>query len=200
MKILVIGGNGLIGSSVVKELSARHEVLVAGRHSGDFTCDISSEESLRSMFANTGKLDAIVVTTGNVHWEEFSKMNAAKYQIGLNNKLMGQVNTVLIGTAFLNPGGSFTLTSGIINCDPIKAGSSASMVNGALDSFVKAAAIELTPGIRINVVSPTVILEAMPKYAPFFRGYQPVPAAIAALAYSKSVEGLQTGQVYRVGY
>jgi hypothetical protein len=53
-------------------------------------------------------------------------------------------------------------------------------------------------GLRINAVSPGVITEAMPDYAPFFRGFEPVPAARAALAYAKSVEGAQTGQVYRV--
>lgn len=70
------------------------------------------------------------------------------------------------------------------------------MVNGAIDSFVKAASIEMTRGLRINAVSPTVILESMPKFAPFFRGFKPAPATSAALAYSKSVEGLQTGQIY----
>jgi len=43
-----------------------------------------------------------------------------------------------------------------------------------------------------------VIEEAMGDYAPSFRGFEPVPAARAALAYAKSVEGAQTGQVYRV--
>ena len=74
------------------------------------------------------------------------------------------------------------------------------MVNGALEGFVRAAAIELPRQIRINAVSPTVIAEAMEIYAPFFRGFDAVPAAKAALAYSKSVEGLQTGKVYPVLY
>ncbi len=72
------------------------------------------------------------------------------------------------------------------------------MVNGAVNAFVAAAAIEMPRGQRINVVSPGVIEEAMGDYAPFFRGFEPVPAARAALAYAKSVEGAQTGQVYRV--
>ncbi len=72
------------------------------------------------------------------------------------------------------------------------------MVNGALEAFVRAAAIELSRGIRINLVSPTVLVESMAAFGAFFRGFDPVPAARAALAYSRSVEGLQTGQVYRV--
>ncbi|MNG30548.1 short chain dehydrogenase [compost metagenome] len=52
--------------------------------------------------------------------------------------------------------------------------------------------------MRINSVSPTVIEESLPGYAPYFRGYKAVPAALAALAYAKSAEGAQTGQTYRV--
>jgi NAD(P)-dependent dehydrogenase (short-subunit alcohol dehydrogenase family) len=72
------------------------------------------------------------------------------------------------------------------------------MINGAVEGFVRAAAIELPRGLRINVVSPNVLTEAMGAYAPYFRGFEPVPAARAALAFSRSVEGAQTGQIYKV--
>ena len=48
------------------------------------------------------------------------------------------------------------------------------------------------------MVSPTILEESMPSYEAYFRGFEPIPARRAALAYVKSVEGLQTGQVYRV--
>ena len=105
---------------------------------------------------------------------------------------------VLIGRALLPDSGSFTLTTGILDSDPIRQGSSASMVNGAVNAFVMAAAIEMPARQRINAVSPGVITEAMGDYAPYFRGFEPVPAARAALAYAKAVEGAQTGQVIRV--
>ncbi|MCY1558821.1 hypothetical protein D9M68_957900 [compost metagenome] len=105
---------------------------------------------------------------------------------------------MLIGREFANDGASFTLTSGVLSHDPIRYGASASMVNGAIDSFVRSAALELPRGMRINSVSPTVVEEALPGYGPYFRGYKAVPAADAALAYAKSVEGAQTGQTYRV--
>ena len=125
-------------------------------------------------------------------------MTDADSRVGLNDKLMGQVNLALLGREFLNDGGSITLTSGVLSHDPIRAGSSASMVNGAIDAFVRAAAIELPRGLRINSVSPGVLLESMPAYGPFFRGHEPVPGARVALAYSKSVEGARTGQVFEV--
>lgn len=199
MKVIVVGGTGTIGKAVVKELSQRHTVIIAGHQSGDIKVDITDKKSIEAMYETAGKIDAVIATTGEVHFGDFSEMTDELYRIGLNSKLMGQVNLVLLGIPYLNAAGSFTLTSGILSGDPIRYGSSASMVNGALDSFVKAAAIEMPNSMRINVVSPTVITESLEGYAPYFRGFESVSAARAALAYSKSVEGLQTGQIYKVG-
>ncbi|KTC67747.1 short chain dehydrogenase [Legionella birminghamensis] len=198
-RVLVIGGSGVLGRAVVEELSIRHEIIQANYSSGDIRVDITDKESIIALFRKINKIDAVVLTTGNVHFGDFAEMSDKEYEIGLRSKLMGQVNTVLIGRNHLNEQGSFTLTSGILSQDPIRYGSSASMVNGALESFTIAAAIEMPNCIRINCVSPTVITESMDAYGPFFRGYKSVSSAEAALAYSKSVEGLQTGQIYRVG-
>lgn len=198
MRIIVVGGTGTIGSAIVKELSGRHQVFSAGRNSGELRCDITSAESIRKMYTQAGTFDAVVCASGHVVFDDFEKMDATKYLVGLNDKLMGQVNLVLIGRSLIQDRGSFTLTSGILSRDPIRAGSSASMVNSAIHGFVIGAAIEMPRQIRINAVSATVITEAMDKFAPYFRGYESIPAARAALAYSKSVEGLQTGQIYEV--
>lgn len=126
-------------------------------------------------------------------------MTSELYQIGLNSKLLGQVNVVLQGIKYLNEGGSFTLTSGSANRDPYKQGSGPAMVNGAIDGFVKVAAIELPKHLRINAVSPSILTESMKNYADYFRGFKPVPAEEVAIAYSKSIEGAQTGKIYSVG-
>lgn len=198
MKIVVIGATGVIGRAIVNELRSRHELISVGHSSGDIQVDILNEVSIRAMYEKIGGMDAVVLSTGSVHFGALDQMTAQSYQIGLASKLMGQVNVVLMGLSYLKDGGSFTLTSGILNRDPIQYGSSAAMVNGAIDGFVKSAAIELPRGIRINAVSPTVLAESMENYAPYFRGYEPVSGARVALAYSKSVEGLQTGQIYCV--
>jgi NAD(P)-dependent dehydrogenase (short-subunit alcohol dehydrogenase family) len=198
MKIIVVGAQGTIGSAVVNELSARHQIIKVGRSSGDFQCDIKDTKSIHSLFKAIGPFDALVSCAGNVHFAPFAEMNYENYQVGLQDKLMGQVNLVLIGREYIHEKGSFTITSGILSNDPILAGSSASMVNGAIDSWVKAAAIELPKHLRINAVSPTIVTESLDDVAPFFRGFEAVPASRVALAYSKSVEGLQTGQIYKV--
>lgn len=199
MKILLIGAHGTIGSAVAEELGQRHEIIKIGRNSGDLHVDISDSASIRQLFEQTGKFDALVCAAGNVNFMPLGEMSEKDFALGLQDKLMGQVNLVLIGREYANDGASFTLTSGILNRDPIRSGASASLVNGAIDGFVKAAAIELPRGLRVNSVSPNVLVEAMGSYAPYFRGFKPVPAADVALAYAKSVEGLQTGQTYYVG-
>ncbi|MCU0585138.1 MAG: short chain dehydrogenase, partial [Desulfobacterales bacterium] len=198
MKILIVGAAGTIGRAVTAELGQRHEIIPAGRASGDVRMDITDSSSIRAAFEKVGAVDAVVSAAGKVKFAAFGEMEAADYAIGLKDKLMGQVNLVLIGRRYLVEGGSFTLTTGVLDSDPIRMGTSASMVNGAINAFVMAAAIEMPRGLRINAVSPGVIAEAMKDYAPFFRGFEPVPAARAALAYARSVEGAQTGKVYRV--
>ena len=198
MKVVIIGATGTIGRAVVDELSSRHEIIKVGRKSGDVNVDINSAESITQMYETIGSFDALVSTTGNVHFGDLNQMSEADYYVGIKDKLMGQVNLVLIGKKYINDAGSFTLTSGILSHDPINYGSSASMVNGAIDGFVIGAAIELPKGIRINSVSPGMVLESIDIYGDFFRGHEPVPAKRVALAFSKSVEGLLNGKVFQV--
>lgn len=198
MRIILIGASGTIGKAVYQELKGRHEIITAGRNSGDLTIDISDESSIRAAFQKVGSFDAVISCAGHAKWAPLADMTAKDYDIGLNDKLMGQVNLVLIGREFINDGGSFTLTTGVTDHDPIPMASSASMVACALSGFAMAAAIELEKGLRINIVSPGVIEEAMDVFAPYFRGHNPVPAARAALGYAKSVEGRQTGQTFRI--
>ncbi|HEV2614553.1 MAG TPA: short chain dehydrogenase [Gammaproteobacteria bacterium] len=201
MKIIVVGGTGTIGKAVVKELAKRHTVVTVGHNSGELRADIHDVKSIEKMYQaveKTGKFDAVISTTGNLHFAPISEFTEKEYEVGLKSKLMGQVNLVLIGQKYINDNGSFTLTSGILSHEPVRLGTSGSMVNSALNGFVIGAAIELQRNIRINVVSPTVLTESMDKYADFFYGFEPAPASRVALAYSKSVEGAQTGQVYNV--
>ena len=127
-----------------------------------------------------------------------ARIEQSSYGLGLADKLMGQVNLALAARDRLRAGGSITLIAGVLAQAPIAAGSSASMVNAAIEAFVMAAAVEMPLGLRINAVSPTVFEESMAEYGPFFRGFDPVPVARAARAFSRSVEGLETGKTYRV--
>ncbi|MNN83023.1 short chain dehydrogenase [compost metagenome] len=104
----------------------------------------------------------------------------------------------LLGQHHLNEGGSITLTTGILTEQPIAQGANATAVNAAVEGFVRAAALELPRGLRINAVSPSVLLEAWDSYADFFPGFEAVTAARAALAYQRSIDGIANGQVFKV--
>ena len=203
LRILVIGASGTLGRAVVAELAPRHDIIPAGSKSGDIRIDIADPDSIVTGLKAAGALDAIVCAAGAVNFAPLGSIQPARieqspYGLGLANKLMGQINLALAARDHLNDGGSITLIAGILSEVPIAAGSSASMVNGALEAFAMAAAIEMPRGIRINAVSPTVFEESMAAYGPFFRGFYPAPVARAARAFSRSVEGLETGKTYRV--
>ena len=57
--------------------------------------------------------------------------------------------------------GSFTLTSGVLSQEPMQGSTSISMVNAGVEGFVRAAALELPRGIRINVVGPPWVTETL---------------------------------------
>ena len=198
MRILVVGANGTLGKAIVANLGARHEIVTAGRSSGDRRVDLRDDDSVRSMFAALGNVDAIVAATGIVHFGALDDMSAAQFDAGLQDKLLGQVRLALVGQHHVGDGGSITLTSGVLGEHPIRLGANATTVNAAIDGFVRAAACELPRGIRINAVSATVFAEAWDAYRDFFPGFEPIPVARAALAFQRSIEGVRSGHVFKV--
>ncbi|WP_299889434.1 short chain dehydrogenase [uncultured Lacinutrix sp.] len=198
MKVLVIGGNGTIGKKVTERLSQKHQVIVAGRSSGDVTVDFSDSKSLKTMFDQVGILDAIVSIAGDAKWDKFNNLSEDDFYIGIKSKLMGQVNVVRIGKDYLNHNGSITLSTGILADDPVDMTTSAAMVNGGIHSFVKAVALELEHGIRINTVSSDLVEDAYEKYKDYFPGNTPVPMHKIVDGYIKSIEGKITGRIIRI--
>jgi len=198
MKVIVIGARGAVGKCAVDELSARHEVIKVGRSSGDIKVDLEDVDSIRAMYREAGKVDAVVSAIGHGHFGKVHEMTAEQFMKGIDHKVLPQVNLVLEGFNFINDGGSFTITSGVLNRDPIPGGSGAAAANGALDGFVIGAAVDMPRGIRINAVSPEVLEVSRQKYDGFFHGHVHVSNEAVGLAYSKAVEGCLSGQVFIV--
>ena len=199
MKIIVVGATGTIGSAVTEELEKRHDIVKVGQSHGDINVDITDSASIQQMYEEVLTFDAVVSATGSAYFGPFDEIDEEQFNLGIRSKLLGQINLVLLGLEYIDDGGSFTLTSGILSEDPVPGGAMLSMVNAAIDGFVTGAAIELPRGIRLNSVSPEVVQESMDKLGAYFRGHNPVPAEKVALAYSKSVEGKLTGKTFRVG-
>jgi NAD(P)-dependent dehydrogenase (short-subunit alcohol dehydrogenase family) len=197
MTIILIGATGTIGKHVATALEKDHQIIKVGTKSGDLQVDINNPDSIKAMYEKAGPFDALVCVAGDGHFGPLQTMTDAQFRISVNSKLMGQVNLVLIGQHFINPNGSFTLTSGSLGEDPVVLGASLSTVNSAIDGFVRGASIELKNGIRINSVGPDVVEES-PAYFPFFHGRIPVTMHRVTQAYIKSVLGAQTGKSYKV--
>jgi NAD(P)-dependent dehydrogenase (short-subunit alcohol dehydrogenase family) len=198
MKIVLIGANGKIGELVQTAMAgAGHEIVKVGRKSGDFQVEIENRESVRKLYQAVGSFDAVAIAAGEVAFAPLSELTAEKWQFSLGSKLMGQINLVQEAIPFINAKGSFTLVSGVLNEEPIFAGVAGATVSGALEGFVRAAAIELPKGLRINVVSPTILKESA-HMGSFFPGVIPVEGWRVAQAYKRTILGAQTGSVYRV--
>ena len=195
MKIIIVGATGNVGKTAVKALSGRHEIISVGRTSGDVQMDIEDVDSIRAMYQQVGKVDAVVSVVGHVHFGPVDEMNSDQFMQGINFKLLPQVNLVLEGFDYVNDGGSFTLTSGVTNRDPIRGGSAAAAANGALDGFVIGAAVDMPRGIRINAVSPEVLEVCREAYDGFFPGHVHVSNEAVGLAFCKAVEGCLSGQI-----
>lgn len=195
MRILIVGADGDIGKAACEELGARHDIIKAGRTTGDVLVDMTDRASVDKMYASIDTVDAVIATAGEVHFGSLPDFSEETFMIGLQNKVMGQVNLVLAGLDKISKGGSFTLTSGVLDRDPIRMGASAATANGALGGFVVGAAIEMPHGHRINVVSPGLLDVSVPRYGEWFPGHEPVSSKRVGLAYAKSVEGAITGEV-----
>ena len=198
MKLLIIGGKGTIGKKVSAHFSRTHEIIIAGRTSGDVTVDIADSKSIKAMFESIGIIDAILCLAGEAKWAPFDSLTEDDFDIGLKSKLMGQINLVRIGQDYLNTGGSFTLTTGILADYPVVMTTSAAMVNGGIHSFVKAVALELKNELRINAVSSGLVEDAVEKYEAYFPGHNPIPMKKVINGYVRSVEGKGTGEIIRM--
>jgi NAD(P)-dependent dehydrogenase (short-subunit alcohol dehydrogenase family) len=197
MRIIAVGGAGTIGRAVVERLSARHDVVVAGRTSGEVRVDIRSVDSVRLMYEQVGDFDAVVSTAGEAHFGPFDGATEDDLALGVHSKLLGQIRLVLLGRPLIPAGGSFTLISGYIFDDPIPEAVSFAVANGGVEGFVRAAALSLDRGIRVNAVSPGMAEDSAEQFGQFNPGRRSVAMRTIAAAFERSVEGWRTGEIIR---
>ena len=196
MKIIIVGASGTMGSYLSAILEKEHEIIRADRHGKDVQVDITSPGSIENMYRKTGPFDALICTAGPTFVGPWKNLNDQNFRQGVEGKMMGQINLVLIGQHYINPNGSFTLISGALTYEPQKNFANASAANAAVEGFVRAAGVELEKGIRINAISPTVI-ENSPQYFPFFPGEIPVTMKQLEYGFKKALFGANTGQIIK---
>ena len=193
MRILLIGATGTIGKAIAAALSRRHEVLLASRQQAPLHVDMADPASIRSLYAQVGKVGAVISAAGQARFKPLDELSDADFRFSLDNKLLGEVNVIRYGLGSVADNGSITITSGVLAHQPMRGSGAVSLVNAGLEGFARAAALEAPRGIRINVVSPPWVTETLQALGMPLQGG--LPAATVAQAYVGGVEGTATGQV-----
>jgi NAD(P)-dependent dehydrogenase (short-subunit alcohol dehydrogenase family) len=155
--------------------------------------DLADPASILEMYRTVGEVDAVVSTAGVAAFGAVEEVDDAAWASSLENKLMGQVRLVRVGLDQLTEGASFTLTTGTLSQRPTPGTVAVATVGGALESFVRAAALDVEGRYRINVVSPGWVAESRQAM-----GLEPMPGIWArdlAAYYVHCVESTVTGEV-----
>lgn len=194
----VVVGTGTIGSAVRKVLEQHgHEVVSVGRKSGDLQADLSDLASLKALFDRVGQFDAVASAAGDVFPGPFEQLTDEQWAASIRGKGMGQINLVRAALPLIADRGSFTLISGVLTDEYMHGGTIGTTINHMVEGFVKASAVELRRGVRINCISPTVLTESVDYHA-YFTGFTPVPAGEVALAYLRAMVTPITGRVLKL--
>jgi NAD(P)-dependent dehydrogenase (short-subunit alcohol dehydrogenase family) len=178
-KVVVVGGSSGIGFATA-ELAKREgaDVIIAS-HNLDrlnaaaaklgvkaIQADVTSDDSVESLFRTCGPVDHVVVTAAQLRTGPFKTVAMADVRATMESKLWGAWRVARASD--IRPGGSLTLVSGFLSIRPRPNSAIVSVANGALESLARALALELAP-VRVNAVSPgiidTPIRAAMPEEA-----------------------------------
>lgn len=186
MKIVIIGAGGNIGRIITPALLQQHEVITVGRNSADIKADISDAAAIEALFNKTGTADAVICVAGDSKAGALYTLQENEYATGIHQKLLSQINLVLIGKNYMTERGAFILISGKTGDSPSIHTSAKAIVNGAINSFVKAASLEMQGGLRINAVSPARLDLVN-------------PGELIA-AYRQCLETEINGQILKIGY
>lgn len=195
-KIVIIGASGTIGSAIADRLGSTHTIIRVGHRQGDHTVDLESKASIKALFEKAGPCDHVICAAGLSRFATLDNASDDDFAVSIQHKLMGQVNLVRISRRHVSPGGSITITTGLLAREPMPGTAPTAMVNAGLEGFVRAAALDMADGVRINAVSPIFVTATAERMGMPAAGT--MTAAETAGAYETAVNGDMTGQVLDV--
>lgn len=137
----------------------RREALAATAAGTSFAvhvADVTVEAEVGAMYRALGPFDHLVCTATHSAAGKLGAVAAADITAAMAAKLWAPYHLVRHGRDTVAPGGSFTFFSGIRGARPTVGSAFTSMVNGGLEAFCRALALELAP-VRVNVVSPGIV-------------------------------------------
>lgn len=171
-KVIILGGSSGLGLATAKAAAAEGAkvVIVSGNQqridqalavlpkgNEGYAADLSKEKNIAAFFEKAGPFDHLVFTAGeNISLPAIREAEIDKAREFFTIRFWGAFAAVKYGAHLINPGGSINLTSGIASMRPGKGWALAAGICGAMEGFVRAAAVELAP-IRVNSVVPGVV-------------------------------------------
>lgn len=177
-RILVIGGGSGIGRAIAAAaLREGATVVLASRDAGKIaraaeqlgasasaaTLNVTDESAVARFFADAGRFDHIAFTAGD--WDGFAPgplagLNLTEAPRVLNVRFWGALAVAKHGASALLPGGSFTLTGGMLAHRPMKGWPLATAAAAAIEYLSHGLAVDLAP-VRVNCVCPGLIRTEM---------------------------------------
>ncbi len=169
--VVVIGGSSGIGLAVAGlARQAGAELVLVGRHAerlqaaaaslggaGQVIADLSAADTVPGIFRGLSRIDHLVITAGTAQLLPLQDATAEALRQVLEERLVGPLLAIQAARSLLVPGGSITLTSGLLASRPIAAG--AAVLAGAVaavEAIARALALELAP-LRVNAIAPGLV-------------------------------------------
>eukprot|EP00929_Paragymnodinium_shiwhaense_P119571 TRINITY_DN91471_c0_g1_i1.p1 TRINITY_DN91471_c0_g1~~TRINITY_DN91471_c0_g1_i1.p1 ORF type:complete len:225 (+),score=57.14 TRINITY_DN91471_c0_g1_i1:89-763(+) len=201
---VLIVGRGNLGEALHERLTARGGVgiRIASRSSDDVKLDLSSRESVLALDTQleAASVDHVVVCCGTSTFGPLSSFNAETWQANVSGKLLAVSQFVLAlihELKILKDGASITITTGQAATTINKLWPGIACNNAGLNAFVANGGLDLPRGLRLNAMSPCLVMETALKAGLPTDGA--VPAADCALVYEELIFGTETAVVKTAG-
>jgi NAD(P)-dependent dehydrogenase (short-subunit alcohol dehydrogenase family) len=150
-----LGGEVTVASSNPETVKRALETLPAAT-TGE-VIDLTDSTQVAGLFDRIGRFDHLIFTAGeSLTMLELRGMDLDRARKAFELRYFGMLGAVSAAVPHLRPGGSIVLTSGTAGDRPGAGWSIAASLCGAIDSAVRAMAVELAP-LRVNAVKPGVI-------------------------------------------
>lgn len=170
-QLVVVGaGSGIGRSLAISAAAAGASVALVGRRREPLEAtaaalraphslhiaDVTIEAEVAALIESIGAFDHLACTATETAPGRVADVPLAGVERAIATKLWAPLFLVRYGVRHIAPHGSFTFFSGIRGARPAAGSSITSLVNGGLEAFARAMAVELGP-IRVNVVSPGIV-------------------------------------------
>ena len=204
-RVVVLGGtsgNGLATAKAAARLGAQVTVVSRRQASVDRaladlppgTCgraaDLTDTDQVRRLFDDLDSIDHLVFTAGEpLLLMSLDTLDLDKAREFFTLRYFSALWAVHAAMPHLRPGGSITLTSGIVSQRPGPDLAVVASVCGAVESLTRALAVELAP-IRVNAVCPGIVRSPL---------WDPMPQASRDQMYRDTAASIPAGRVGEVG-